>query len=89
MLDSKNAELRKKKFQLEMEIEKRKAVAEVNDISKQSIYEYVTNYIKGIKAHYHGDNEKYMQAVFAAFIDKVIVSDESISVYVNADFSFF
>ena len=87
MLDTKNAALLQRKYELENEIEKRKAVDQSNSITEKDIELYITELIEKIKKHNSPNESEFMQSVFSAFVEKVIVTGDSITVFVNTDFS--
>ena len=89
MLDDLNKPLKQRKFEIENELEKRKAVEHADSITEEMIYDYVIQYIDNIKANGKTDNEEFMRSVFTTFIDRVVVNDKAINVLVNADFSRF
>lgn len=85
MLDEKNGELVRRKYQIEDELEKRKAVASSDDVSQKDIEDYLSNYINDLKETSTTDDE-FMRAVFAVFLEKVVVGKEKIAVYVHTPF---
>lgn len=87
MLDSKNAALKQRRFELETEIEKRKSLDNSGDLSVKKIADFLKKYIEKLKAKKENDYEDFTRAVFNAFVDKVIVSDKQITAFVNVDFS--
>lgn len=85
MLDEKNADLKRRKHEIETELEKRKNVADSDNITVDVIVKYITNYIKQLKTSYP-ESDEFMRAVFSAFVDKVIVGKKNITVHVHTDF---
>lgn len=86
MLDSKNSALLQRKYELEKEIEKRKAVEQSNSIQEDEIYNFVSEFIEKIKKGSTNNYGEFMRSVFMAFVEKIVVDDNSITVFVNADF---
>ena len=85
MLDERNGELVRRKYQIEDELEKRKAVANSDDITQKDVEDYLSNFIKELKETNPTDDE-FMRAVFAVFLEKVVVGKEKIAVYVHTPF---
>lgn len=87
MLDAQNKALASRKFEIENEIEKQKAAAEADGVTEQEIFDYVFNYIEKLKKDNSSNNDEFMRSVFNAFVEKIVVNEKSITVFLNADFS--
>lgn len=87
MLDEKNSAFAQRLHEVENEIEKIKAVEAADDLNEQHIYNYVSDYITKLKKESVSNNEEFMRSVFTTFVEKIVVDEKSITVFVNADFS--
>ncbi len=87
MLDDQNKALASRKFQIKNEIEKLKAALDSDGISESEILCYVQNYIEKLKKDHSSDNDEFMNSVFKTFVEKIVVNEKSITVFLNADFS--
>lgn len=86
MLDNKNEELAKRQYQIENELKKRKNVMDASEITEDAIADYIDKYITQLKKHYNSNEQEFMQAVFAVFVEKVVVNNEKIVVHIKGDF---
>lgn len=86
MLDAKNHELLRRQNEIETELKKRKNVMDASEITQEAIAEYIDGYIQRLKKHYNSTENEFMQAVFAVFVKKVIVTNEKIVVHIKGDF---
>lgn len=87
MLDEKNGELHRRKYVIEEELEKRKNIAEADDITEKDIEKFITEFVENIKNNYSVADDEFMRIMFATFIDKVVVGKEKITVHIHTPFS--
>lgn len=87
MLDEKNGELQRRKYQIEDELEKRKHIANSEDVTQNDIEEFIKGYVEDIKKSPDQTDDEFMRVMFHTFIDKVFVSKERITVQIRTDFS--
>ena len=87
MLDEKNGELQRRKYQIEEELEKRKNIADADDITQEDIEQFITDFVEDIKNAYSPADDEFMRIMFNTFIEKVVVGKEKITVHIKADFS--
>ena len=87
MLDEKNGELSRRKYQIEDELEKRKHIADSEDITEEDIKNFILNYVENIKNSYIQEDDEFMRAMFSTFVDKVVVSIDRVEVHIRVDFS--
>lgn len=87
MLDEKNGELQRRKYQIEDELEKRKHIANSEDVTEKDIEDFIRNFVEDIKKSPDQTDDEFMRVVFHTFIDKVFVSKERITVQIRTDFS--
>jgi len=86
MLDKKNSALKSRKFEIEKELQKRKIVDGSEEVTEESIIKFIKDYISFVKENNTADGE-FMRAVFGQFIDKVIISKDTVTVDIIVDFS--
>lgn len=87
ILDKKKKGLVARKFEIEEELERRSQLNGTEDITEDTIFEFVKNYIEYLKEHYSEADDEFMRVVFSTFVDKVIVGKEKITAHLKADFS--
>ena len=87
MLDEKNGELTRRKYVIEEELEKRKNIAEADDITQEDIERFITGFIEDIKNNHSTADDEFMRIMFNTFIEKVVVGKEKITVYIHTPFS--
>lgn len=87
MLDEKNGELQRRKYQIEEELDKRKNIADADDITKEDIEDFIKEFFEEIKNSHSSDDDDFMRVMFNTFVDKVFVGKEKITVHIKADFS--
>lgn len=87
ILDERNGELQRRKYQIEEELEKRKHVANSEDVTEQDIEDFINGFVKDIKKSPDQTDDDFMRIMFYTFIDKVSVSKEKVTVHVRTDFS--
>lgn len=87
MLDEKNGELQRRKYQIEDELEKRKHIANSEDVTQQDIEKFIHEFVENAKNSHDQTDDEFMRLIFSTFVEKVIVSREKITVHIRADFS--
>ena len=87
MLDEKNGELQRRKYQIEDELEKRKHIANSEDVTEKDIEDFIHKFVEDIKKSPDQTDDEFMRVMFHTFIDKVFVSKERITVQIRTDFS--
>lgn len=87
MLDEKNGELQRRKYQIEDELEKRKHIANSEDVTEKDIEDFIKAFVEDIKKSPDLTDDEFMRVMFHTFIDKVFVSKEKITVHIRTDFS--
>lgn len=87
MLDEKNGELTRRKFQIEDELEKRKNVMEAEDIQPEDIENFIIQFIEDTKEDCDSIEDEFMRIMFNVFVKKVEVSEEEVVVYIHTQFS--
>lgn len=87
MLDEKNKDLKQRKFEIEDELEKRKQVESSDDVTVEMIEKQLRGYIKKLRESYPENDDDFMRAVFSAFVERVVVGKEKITVHIVTDFS--
>lgn len=86
MLNEKNGELNRRKYQIEDELEKRKNIIDSDDVTEQSIEQFITNFVEDLKNGYSTSDEEFMRVVFGTFVEKVVVGKEKITVHLHTPF---
>lgn len=86
-LNERKKELARRKYEIEDELEKRDLVGSSEEVTEEYIAEYLTAMVEYLKTSYSDDNEEFMRAIFSAFVEKVIVGKEKITVHIAVDFS--
>lgn len=86
MLDEKNHELARRQNEIEKELKRRRNVIDASEITRDAIAAYIDGYIDRLKNHYQSNDEDFMNAVFAVFVDKVTIYNDKIVVDVKGDF---
>ncbi len=87
MLDEKNGELQRRRYQLEEELEKRKHIANSEDVTEKDIENFIHDFVENAKNSHDQTDDEFMRLIFSTFVEKVIVSREKITVHIRADFS--
>ena len=87
MLDEKNGELQRRKYQIEEELEKRKSIADADDITAEDIERFITDFVDDIKNAYSQADDEFMRIMFNTFVEKVVISKEKITVHIHTPFS--
>ena len=87
MLDEKNGELTRRKFQIEEELEKRKSVLEAEDIKPEDIENFIVQFIEDVKEDCESIDDEFMRIMLNVFVKKVDVSKEEVVVHIHTPFS--
>ena len=87
MLDEKNGELQRRRYQIEDELEKRKHIESSEDITEEDIKNFIVEYIEQIKNSYDQIDDEFMRVMFNTFIERVDVDNEKITIHIRMDFS--
>lgn len=86
MLDEKNGELARRRYQIEDELEKRKNVFEAEDITPDDIKEFIIQYVEDVKNTQQSDDE-FMRIMINTFVERVDVNKEKVTVHIHTPFS--
>lgn len=87
MLDEKNGELTRRKFQIEEELEKRKNVLEAEDIQPKDIENFIVQFVEDAKEDCGSMDDEFMRIMFNVFVKRIEVSKEEVVVYIHTQFS--
>ena len=87
ILDEKNGELQRRRYQIEDELEKRKYIEDSEDVSEEDIESFIVEYVEQIKNSYNQMDDEFMRIMFNTFIERVDVSNEKITIHIRMDFS--
>ena len=87
MLDEKNGELTRRRFQIEEELEKRKGILEADDIKPEDIENFITQFIEDVKEDCESIDDEFMRIMLNVFVKKVDVSKEEVVVHIHTPFS--
>ena len=87
MLDEKNGELTRRKFQIEEELEKRKSVFEAEDIQPEDIENFIIQFIEDTKEDCGSMDDEFMRIMFNVFVKRVDVSEKEVVVHIHTQFS--
>lgn len=87
MLDEKNGELTRRKFQIEDELEKRKNVLEAEDIQPKDIENFIIKFVEDAKEDCGSIDDEFMRIMFNVFVKKVDVSKNEVVVHIHTMFS--
>lgn len=86
ILDEKNGELARRRYQIEDELEKRKNVFEAEDISSEDIEEFIIRYVEDIREEYDQSDDEFKRIMINTFVERVDVSREKVTVHVHTPF---
>jgi hypothetical protein len=87
MLNKKNGELTRRRFQIEEELEKRKNVLEAEDIQPEDIENFITQFVEDTKEDCESIDEEFMRIMLNVFVKRVDVSEEEVVVHIHTPFS--
>lgn len=86
LFDEENEPLTDRRAVIEHEIKKRKAVGEVDDLSKEGIYNYIYDYVKQVTTSLSPADADFIRAVINEFVEKVVIDNDNVTVFINSDF---
>jgi DNA invertase Pin-like site-specific DNA recombinase len=87
ILDEKNGELYRRKYQIEDELEKRKHIEGSEGVTEGDIEDFIVGCIEQIKNSYDQTDDEFMRIMFNTFVERIDVSNEKITILVRMDFS--
>ena len=87
MLNDKNSELTRRKYQIEEELEKRKNILDADDIQPKDIENFITQFIEDTKEDCNGIDDEFMRIMLNIFVKRVDVSIEEVVVSIHTPFS--
>ena len=87
ILDEKNGELQRRRYQIEDELEKRKHIENSEDITEEDIENFIVECIEQIKNSYDHTDDEFMRIMFNTFLERVDVDNEKITIHIRVDFS--
>lgn len=87
MLDEKNGELARRRYQIEDELEKRKNVFEAEDITPKDIKEFIVQYVEDIQNEYDQSDDEFKRIMINTFVERIDVSREKVTVHIHTPFS--
>lgn len=85
MLDEKNGKLNRRKYQVEDELSKRKAISEADDITQEDIEDFITAFVEDVQSNC--EDEEFMRVMISTFVEKVVIGKEKITVHIHTPFS--
>lgn len=86
ILDEKNGELQRRRYQIEDELEKRKGIENSGDVTEESIERFIVESVERIRESYEQDDD-FMRIMFNTFIERIDVDNEKIAIHIRMDFS--
>lgn len=86
MLDEKNGELTRRRFQIEEELEKRKNILDADDIKQEDIANFIVQFIEDLKEDCDTISEEFMRVMFNVFVKRIDVNETQIIVHVHTPF---
>jgi len=86
MLDNKNGELTRRRFQIEEELEKRKNILDADDIQVEDIENYIIQFIEDVKEDCESIDDEFMRIMLNVFVKRVDVSIEEVVVHIHTPF---
>lgn len=86
MLDEKNGELSRRKYQIEEELEKRKNVLESEDIKPEDIEDFIIQFIEDLKEDCGSIDDEFMRIMTNIFIKRIDVGMTDITVHIHTPF---
>lgn len=87
MLNEKNGELVRRRYQIEEELEKRKNIFEADDITADDIKKFIVEFVEDAKESYNEDDE-FMKIMISTFVEKVYVNREQVTIHIRVPFSY-
>ena len=86
MLNERKSEFTRRKYQIEDELDKRKHVAEAEDLTEADIEEFITEFVEDLKNGFSQSDDEFMRRMFNTFIEKIVVGKEKITVHIHTPF---
>lgn len=86
MLDEKNGELSRRRYQIEEELEKRKNVFESEDIRPDDIENFITQFVEDLKEDCGSIDDEFMRIMTNTFVKRIDVSMEEVTVHIHTPF---
>ena len=86
VLNERNEQFKRRRYEIEDELEKRQAVADTSEITEENIANFITEYIEYIKKEYANIDDEFMRAMLSVFVEKVVVGKEKITVQIHTPF---
>ena len=87
MLDDKNGELARRRYQIEDELEKRKNIFDAEDITPEDIKEFIVQYVEDVQNDYEQSDDEFKRIMINTFVERVDVSKEKVTVHIHTPFS--
>lgn len=87
MLDEKNGELTRRRFQIEEELDKRKNVLEAEDIKVDDIKNFIIQFVEDTKEDCQSLDDEFMRIMTNVFIKRVDVSSDKVTVHIHTLFN--
>ena len=87
MLDEKNGELARRRYQIEDELEKRKNIFDAEDITPEDIKEFIVQYVEDVQNDYDQSDDEFKRIMINTFVERVDVSKEKVTVHIHTPFS--
>ena len=87
LLDEKNGELNRRRYQIEEELEKRKNIIEAEDITVEDIEVFITQYVDDILSKYDNADEEFKRIIFDTFLEKVVIGKDKITIHIHTPFN--
>lgn len=87
MLDEKNGELTRRRFQIEEELEKRKSIFDAENIKPEDIENFIIQFVEDVKEDCESMDDEFMRIMLSVFVEKVDVSEEEVVVHIHTPFS--
>lgn len=87
MLDEKNGELARRRYQIEDELEKRKNIFDAEDITPEDIKEFIVQYVEDVQNDFDQADDEFKRIMINTFVERVDVSKEKVTVHIHTPFS--
>jgi site-specific DNA recombinase len=87
ILDEKNGELQRRRYQIEDELEKRKNIESAEDLTEEDIENFIIESVEHIKESYDQVDDELMRVIFNTFVERIDVDNEKIAIHIRMDFS--
>lgn len=87
MLDEKNGELARRRYQIEDELEKRKNIFDAEDITPEDIEKFIIQYVEDVQNEYDQSDDEFKRIMINTFVERIDVSREKVTVHIHTPFS--